>query len=188
MTSSQHTFFFLYYLLSCSVPRDWMKFPVLYSRTSLLIHSKCNSLHLLTPSSQSIPLNGYTENTSTNVRKFKRIMSEAPTKGLIVLEVCISQGSPENQNQQGVSICVCVYMFKPVYINKPIGCGLLTFIKRFILFYFLLFSGLTYNIMEVPRLGIKSELQLPAYTTTTANQDLRHHLQPTLQLTSVLDL
>ena len=30
--------------------------PVLYSRISLFIHSKCNSLHLLTPNSQSIPL------------------------------------------------------------------------------------------------------------------------------------
>ena len=30
--------------------------PVLYSRTSLLIHSKCHSLHLLTPNSQSSPL------------------------------------------------------------------------------------------------------------------------------------
>ena len=28
--------------------------------------------------------------------------------------------------------------------------------------------------MEVPRLGIKSELQLPAYTTATAMQDLSH--------------
>ena len=27
-----------------------------YSRTSLLIHSKCNSVHLLTPNSQSLPL------------------------------------------------------------------------------------------------------------------------------------
>ena len=26
--------------------------------------------------------------------------------------------------------------------------------------------------MEVPRLGVKSELQLPAYTTATATQDL----------------
>ena len=30
--------------------------PCLYSRTSLLIHSKCHSLHLVTPNSQSIPL------------------------------------------------------------------------------------------------------------------------------------
>ena len=34
----------------------WIYFPVLYIRTLLLIHSKCNSLHLPTPNSQSIPL------------------------------------------------------------------------------------------------------------------------------------
>ena len=28
--------------------------------------------------------------------------------------------------------------------------------------------------MEVPRLGVKSELQLPTYTTATATQDLSH--------------
>ena len=44
-----HTFPFSYYLPSWSIPRDWIEFPVLYSRTSLLIHSKWNSLHLLTP-------------------------------------------------------------------------------------------------------------------------------------------
>ena len=50
-----HTFFFLYYLPSCSSTTDWIEFPVLHSRTSLLIHSKWNCLHLLTPNSQSIP-------------------------------------------------------------------------------------------------------------------------------------
>ena len=47
--------FFPYYF-PWSIPGDWILFPVLYNRTLLLIHSKCNSLHLLTPNSQSIPL------------------------------------------------------------------------------------------------------------------------------------
>ena len=51
-----HTFPFLYYLPSWSIPRDWIYFPVLHSRTSLLIHSKWNRLYLLTPNSQSISL------------------------------------------------------------------------------------------------------------------------------------
>ena len=42
---------FLCYLLSWSIPRDWI-----YSRTSLLIHSKCNSLHQPSPNSQFILL------------------------------------------------------------------------------------------------------------------------------------
>ena len=32
-----HTFFFSYHPPSCSIPRDWTPFPVLYSRT--FIHS-----------------------------------------------------------------------------------------------------------------------------------------------------
>ena len=38
--------------------------------------------------------------------------------------------------------------------------------------YFFVFSGLFLQHMEIPRLGVKSELQLPAYTTVTATQDL----------------
>ena len=45
------SYFFLYYLLSCSVTGNWI-----YNRTSFLIHSKCNSWHILTPNSQSILL------------------------------------------------------------------------------------------------------------------------------------
>ena len=43
---------------SITVYHKWLDIylPVLYSRTSLLIHSKCNSLHLLSPNSQYIPL------------------------------------------------------------------------------------------------------------------------------------
>ena len=51
-----HTLFFSYCFPACSIQRDSIQFPVLCSRTSLLIHSKCNSLHLLTPNSLSILL------------------------------------------------------------------------------------------------------------------------------------
>ena len=33
----------------------WMYFPALYSKTLFFTHSKCNSLHLLTPNSHSLP-------------------------------------------------------------------------------------------------------------------------------------
>ena len=36
------------------------------------------------------------------------------------------------------------------------------------------FLGPHLQHMEVPRLGVQSELQLPAYTTATATQDLSH--------------
>ena len=44
------------YLPSCSIPRDWILFPVLDSRTSLPIHSKCIRLYQLTQNSRSLPL------------------------------------------------------------------------------------------------------------------------------------
>ena len=37
--------------------------------------------------------------------------------------------------------------------------------------FFLLLFGLHLQYMEVPRLGVKSELQLPGYATATAMQD-----------------
>ena len=40
--------------------------------------------------------------------------------------------------------------------------------------FFLPFFFLGPHHMEVPRLGIESELQLPAYTTATAMWDLSH--------------
>ena len=43
----------------------------------------------------------------------------------------------------------------------------------FVLFVcFFCFLGLHPQHMEIPRLGVESELQLPAYTTATATQDL----------------
>ena len=42
------------------------------------------------------------------------------------------------------------------------------------MFVFLPFLGLLLQHMEVPRLGVKSELQLLAYTTATATRDMSH--------------
>ena len=50
-------------------------------------------------------------------------------------------------------------------------------IFRFLLIFksfFGLFLGLYLWHMEVPRLGVESELQLPTYTTARAMQDLSH--------------
>ena len=44
------------------------------------------------------------------------------------------------------------------------------------------FLGSYLRHMEVPRLGVKLELQLPAYTTATANAGSEPCLQPTPQL------
>ena len=45
-------------------------------------------------------------------------------------------------------------------------------VKNCELFFF--FLGLHFQHMEVLRLGVKSELQLPAYTTAMAAWDLSH--------------
>ena len=45
-------------------------------------------------------------------------------------------------------------------------------LKVLFLFLFFVFLGLHSWHMKVPRLGVKSELQLLAYTTTTATWDL----------------
>ena len=47
-------------------------------------------------------------------------------------------------------------------------------IKKVFWFFFLFFLGLHLRHMEVPRLGIKSELQLLVYATATAMRDLSH--------------
>ena len=49
-----HTLFLT--LSSIMLHHKWLDIPVLQSRISLLIHSKCNSMYLLTQISQSIPL------------------------------------------------------------------------------------------------------------------------------------
>ena len=50
------------------------------------------------------------------------------------------------------------------------------FIYLFCIFFwlFVFFLGLHLQDMEVPRLGVQSEMLLPAYATTTAMPDLRH--------------
>lgn len=66
-------------------------------------------------------------------------------------------------------------VFKPLRLNR----------KRILTFFF--FLGLHLQYMEVPRLGVKSELQLPAYTTVTATPAPSHYLRPTLQLAAMSD-
>ena len=55
-------------------------------------------------------------------------------------------------------------------------------------FLFFLFLELHPQYMEVPTLGIQSELQLSGYTTATAMPDSSQlYLQPTPQLTAMPD-
>ena len=72
--------------------------------------------------------------------------------------------------QDWVTWCLffCFFFFFPAYA---------TFLKFFLFFYFLFFLSFCYFFgplprhMEVPRLGVESELQPPAYARATATRD-----------------
>ena len=57
----------------------------------------------------------------------------------------------------------------------------------FFVFIIIFFLWPHLGILEVSRIGVKSELQLPAYTMATATARSKPHLQMTLQLTAMLD-
>ena len=101
-------------------------------------------------------------------------------------QVCVSQSKPtltaklivmSNLSCQGVIIAFTLrsYDLKPIWEESKDTDYLPS---CFVLFCFL---GLHLQHMKVPRLGVVSELQLQAYTTATATQDLSwvcdlHHL------------
>ena len=63
-----HTCIYILFLTSSSIMfhRKWPNIgPCALQRTSLLIPSKCNSLHLLTPNYQSIPLSPFSSPLAT---------------------------------------------------------------------------------------------------------------------------
>ena len=53
-----------------------------------------------------------------------------------------------------------------------------SFLFYFMLFYIILFLGPNQQHLEVPRLGVESELQMPACTTATATGDLNLVFEP----------
>ena len=58
---------------------------------------------------------------------------------------------------------------------KQISQKVYTLVKKLKMSLFLFFFlGLHLRHMDVPRLGVESELQLPAYTTATATLDPSH--------------
>ena len=84
-----------------------------------------------------------------------------------------------------------VIQYSLLYLKlAQIGNSLILFILFY--FVFLLFLWAAPRHMEVPRLGVESELQPPAYTRATAMRDPSHvgsepRLQPTPQLTATPD-
>ena len=70
-----------------------------------------------------------------------------------------------------IHIYVCVYIQAHTETYPILPRGLFFCFVCFF-YFFLLFLGLRLWHMEVPRRGVELEVQLPAYTTATATQDL----------------
>ena len=67
---------------------------------------------------------------------------------------------------------ICGFYF--IWICDPSCSHELETIYIFFFFFFLVFLGSHLRHMEVPRLGVKLELELPAYTTAIASRDWSH--------------
>ena len=94
-------------------------------------------------------------------------------------ETCRNDSKPRLSDDRGVVLCHSV-----ISISQPVLCaGMRTFNEvrmlnlgellrsihgSFFFFFFLSFLWPSLWCMEVPRLGVESELQLPAYATATA--------------------
>ena len=66
-----------------------------------------------------------------------------------------------------INICIQIYMYVYIYEVK----AWIRIMTVFFFFVFCHFLGLHLRHMEVPRIGVKLELQLPAYTIAIATQD-----------------
>ena len=72
-----------------------------------------------------------------------------------------------------IYMCIsCTYIHANIHTRYWCVCACVCIFTHF--FSFLVFLGLHLWHMEVPRLRVESELQLLAYTTATAIQDLSH--------------
>ena len=82
-------------------------------------------------------------------------------------------GEPKASKVQALSLGDLEFSWGPPFTSRVadlIGGGAFAWHPFFVCF--LCFVELRPRHMEIPRLGIESELQLPAYTTATATQDL----------------
>ena len=73
-----------------------------------------------------------------------------------------------------VSMNTCETMRPNLYYSPSVCFYFFLGGRYFYLFIYFVFLGLHLRHMEVPRLGVESELQLPAYTTSTTTSDPSH--------------
>ena len=80
--------------------------------------------------------------------------------------------APESNSQ--LTVCVLLYFYALICLSIPKQIPHCTDYWNFLLFIYFVFLGPLPRHMEVPRLGVELELQLPAYAKATATQDLSH--------------
>ena len=85
--------------------------------------------------------------------------------------VTVSQAWGSTSPVRGKPFLKSHRIVSPSFSFLPL-CLLLPFSFFFFFFVFLPFLGPLLRHMKVPRLGVQSELQPPAYTTATATRDL----------------
>lgn len=91
--------------------------------------------------------------------------------------------------EQLTSSWVTVHLLKCIFLSKKLKCHyfrrlLFFYFRRLLFFKYMIFSFFTFFFifflglhpwhMEVPKLGVESELQLLAHTTATATKDPSH--------------
>ena len=154
---------------------------MLYSRILLLIHSKCNYLHLSTPDSQSIPL------PPTSIWQ-PQVCSPSPWVSFLwkVHLCCTLTYSLDKHHPVPFSRWTPAH--PPVASSWTLSCPRLSFLSSPIsnlsaspvnsLIKIYLKAELSFSFFqlyqwhtEVPRLGVESELQLLACATATARPD-----------------
>ena len=97
---------------------------------------------------------------------------------------CLNQGAFRAHPAAGVTEAILFSLALTLTYYKIINLvnSLILFLK---IFFFYLEAHPKH--MEFSRLGVKSELQLPAYTTAAANTGSELHLRSTPQLVATLD-
>ena len=121
----------------------------------------------------------------------RRTNKEGCTGGFMATYVLLDKTQPHGPNLTAREAGRCVLNYVCPEREKYHTALVLPPVFSFFLFSFCLFRAALRRHMEVPRLGVESQLQLPAYTTATAMPDSSlvcnlHHSSQQCQILNTL--